>query len=96
VRRVLLLVTVALVMAALVVLASPAFAAPGGQGDENRAMPRETGQTPGKAPALSESPRQGPHRDILYVQRPLITRDKGQQRVLSPNKVLGSRQNSRA
>jgi hypothetical protein len=56
VRRILLLVAVALVMAALVVLASPAFAAPGGQGDEQRAMPRETGRTPSNAfHAIGES-----------------------------------------
>ena len=55
VRRILLLVTVAAVMAALILVASPAFAAPGGQGDENRAMPRETGDTPSQSvAALSE------------------------------------------
>jgi hypothetical protein len=56
VRRILMLVTVAVVMAALVALASPAFAAPGGQSDnEPRANPRETGGTPSESDrALSE------------------------------------------
>ena len=54
-RRILLLVTVAAVMALVGVLAGTAFAAPGGQGDENRAMPRETGGTPSESDrALSE------------------------------------------
>ena len=49
-RRILLLVTVAAVMAALVVLAGPGFAAPGGQSDnEPRATPRETGGTPSQS-----------------------------------------------
>jgi hypothetical protein len=55
VRRILLLVTVAAVMAALVVVASPAFAARSATGEENRAMPRETGGTPRTAPGLEES-----------------------------------------
>jgi hypothetical protein len=62
VRRILLLVTVAAVMAALVVIASPAIAAPGGQSDEQRAMPRETGVTPSQPPPLFESaPPRVPH-----------------------------------
>ena len=45
-RRILLLVTVAAVMVAMVVVASPAFAARSATGEENRAKPRETGTTP--------------------------------------------------
>ena len=67
-RRILLLVTVAAVMAAMVALGSSAMAAPGGQGDEHRAMPRETGGTPSDPPPLDESaPTSDPHG---YFERP--------------------------
>jgi hypothetical protein len=44
-----------MVVASALVSGSPAFAAPGGQSDDNRAMPRETGQTPSRSIGIEES-----------------------------------------
>ncbi len=55
-RRLLLLMAVTLTVVAMALVSgSPAFATPGGQSDENRALPRETGSTPSSPPPLFES-----------------------------------------
>jgi hypothetical protein len=85
VRRILLLVTVAVVMAALVMVAGPALAAPGGQGDENRAMPRETRETPHIAPGIEESaPTSVPNG---YFERPESVESKGRRPATGPTSL---------
>ena len=83
VRRLILLVTVAAVIAALVVIASPAFAARSATGEENRAKPRETGTTPSRPPGLGDESAP-PSIPPGNLHRPESVEPKGKQAFTGP------------
>jgi hypothetical protein len=83
VRRIIMMLTVAAVMAALMAVASPAFAARSDTGEENRAKPRETGTTPSRPPGL-EGESAPPTVPPGGFDRPESVEPKGKQAFTGP------------